>query len=153
MYSDWSWCCDESCRHFCHLVLGFHRWFPLNTPLPVVCACACVRAGKERKKPDRVVFDCQERAYWMVNRPPVSLSNSVLSTCFILFSFIIMICNCIIYTVFILNMCSVCPALCSQCHGLWSRQAHWPKHRWGKRSVNIETHKQLWSHDCVTSLY
>uniref|UniRef100_A0A672FVE9 Regulator of G protein signaling 9a n=1 Tax=Salarias fasciatus TaxID=181472 RepID=A0A672FVE9_SALFA len=27
-------------------------------------------AGKERKKPDRVVFDCQERAYWIVNRPP-----------------------------------------------------------------------------------
>lgn len=29
------------------------------------------RAAKERKKPDRVVFDCQERAYWVVHRPPV----------------------------------------------------------------------------------
>lgn len=28
------------------------------------------RAAKERKKPDRVVFDCQERAYWVVHRPP-----------------------------------------------------------------------------------
>uniref|UniRef100_A0A3Q3JN76 Regulator of G protein signaling 9b n=1 Tax=Monopterus albus TaxID=43700 RepID=A0A3Q3JN76_MONAL len=27
-------------------------------------------AAKERKKPDRVVFDCQERAYWVVHRPP-----------------------------------------------------------------------------------
>ncbi|CAF94521.1 unnamed protein product, partial [Tetraodon nigroviridis] len=33
------------------------------------------RAGRERKKADRVVFDCQERAYWIVNRPPVSLYN------------------------------------------------------------------------------
>lgn len=29
------------------------------------------RAAKERKKPDRVVFECQERAYWVVHRPPV----------------------------------------------------------------------------------
>jgi len=36
-----------------------------------------VRAGKDRKKPDRVVFDCQERAYWIVNRPPVSLFDCV----------------------------------------------------------------------------
>lgn len=29
------------------------------------------RAAKERRKPDRVVFECQERAYWVVHRPPV----------------------------------------------------------------------------------
>ncbi|XP_028675254.2 regulator of G-protein signaling 9-like isoform X1 [Erpetoichthys calabaricus] len=28
------------------------------------------RAGKERKKGDRFVFECQERAYWLVHRPP-----------------------------------------------------------------------------------
>lgn len=33
------------------------------------------RAAKERKKPDRVVFDCQERAYWVVHRPPVRNST------------------------------------------------------------------------------
>ncbi|XP_055509771.1 regulator of G-protein signaling 9-like isoform X2 [Leucoraja erinacea] len=27
------------------------------------------RAGKERKKADRFVLDCQERAYWLVHRP------------------------------------------------------------------------------------
>ncbi len=31
------------------------------------------RAAKERKKPDRVVFECQERAYWVVHRPPVRI--------------------------------------------------------------------------------
>lgn len=37
-----------------------------------VCVCVCVfRAAKERRKPDRVVFECQERAYWVVHRPPV----------------------------------------------------------------------------------
>ena len=52
-----------------------------------VCVCLCVceyvsvcvclsRAGKERKKPDRVVFDCQERAYWVVHRPPVRSTRS-----------------------------------------------------------------------------
>ena len=29
------------------------------------------RAAKERKKSDRVVFECQERAYWVVHRAPV----------------------------------------------------------------------------------
>ncbi|KFP21961.1 Regulator of G-protein signaling 9, partial [Egretta garzetta] len=30
------------------------------------------KAGKERKKADRYALDCQERAYWLVNRTPVS---------------------------------------------------------------------------------
>lgn len=40
------------------------------------------RAGKDRKKPDRVVFDCQERAYWVVHRPPVSVFFSFSNQCF-----------------------------------------------------------------------
>ncbi|NWV78421.1 RGS9 protein, partial [Dasyornis broadbenti] len=28
------------------------------------------KAGKERKKEDRYALDCQERAYWLVNRTP-----------------------------------------------------------------------------------
>uniref|UniRef100_A0A8D2PTS1 Regulator of G-protein signaling 9 n=1 Tax=Zosterops lateralis melanops TaxID=1220523 RepID=A0A8D2PTS1_ZOSLA len=29
------------------------------------------KAGKERKKEDRYALDCQERAYWLVNRTPI----------------------------------------------------------------------------------
>ncbi|XP_069762161.1 regulator of G-protein signaling 11 [Narcine bancroftii] len=29
-----------------------------------------LRAAKQRKRSDRIVLDCQEHAYWMVNRPP-----------------------------------------------------------------------------------
>ncbi|MGH0176004.1 UNVERIFIED_CONTAM: hypothetical protein FKN15_076346 [Acipenser sinensis] len=31
-----------------------------------------LRAAKQRRKADRIVLDCQEQAYWLVNRPPVS---------------------------------------------------------------------------------
>uniref|UniRef100_A0A493TY39 Regulator of G-protein signalling DHEX domain-containing protein n=1 Tax=Anas platyrhynchos platyrhynchos TaxID=8840 RepID=A0A493TY39_ANAPP len=30
-----------------------------------------LRAAKQRRKGDRIVIDCQEQAYWLVNRPPV----------------------------------------------------------------------------------
>lgn len=39
-----------------------------------------IRANKERQKADRVVFQCQERAYWIVQRPPVSLHTDIYST-------------------------------------------------------------------------
>uniref|UniRef100_A0A3B4F0C6 Regulator of G-protein signaling 9-like n=1 Tax=Pundamilia nyererei TaxID=303518 RepID=A0A3B4F0C6_9CICH len=58
--------------HYSHL----HEWLNHKWDFIVMQAAEQYKAGKERKKPDRVVFDCQERAYWMVNRPPVSLSNS-----------------------------------------------------------------------------
>uniref|UniRef100_A0AAZ1Y043 Regulator of G protein signaling 9a n=1 Tax=Oreochromis aureus TaxID=47969 RepID=A0AAZ1Y043_OREAU len=58
--------------HYNHL----HEWLNHKWDFIVMQATEQYKAGKERKKPDRVVFDCQERAYWMVNRPPVSLSNS-----------------------------------------------------------------------------
>uniref|UniRef100_A0A8C5TXT7 Regulator of G-protein signaling 11 n=1 Tax=Malurus cyaneus samueli TaxID=2593467 RepID=A0A8C5TXT7_9PASS len=32
-----------------------------------------LRAAKQRRKGDRIVIDCQEQAYWLVNRPPVSV--------------------------------------------------------------------------------
>ncbi|MGH0146074.1 UNVERIFIED_CONTAM: hypothetical protein FKN15_018400 [Acipenser sinensis] len=56
-----------------------HQWCRLSAPssrdnwmtavftLPFVVS----EAGKERKKADRVVFEFQERAYWLVHRPPV----------------------------------------------------------------------------------
>ncbi|CAJ0933166.1 unnamed protein product [Ranitomeya imitator] len=33
------------------------------------------KAGKERKKSDRVVLDCQEKAYWLVHRPPPGIMD------------------------------------------------------------------------------
>ncbi|CAH2291960.1 regulator of G- signaling 9 [Pelobates cultripes] len=33
------------------------------------------KAGKERKKSDRVVLDCQEKAYWLVHRPPPGVQD------------------------------------------------------------------------------
>ncbi len=32
----------------------------------------CLRASKQRRKADRIVLECQEQAYWLVNKPPVS---------------------------------------------------------------------------------
>lgn len=29
------------------------------------------RASKQRRKADRIVLECQEQAYWLINRPPV----------------------------------------------------------------------------------
>ncbi|KAK0152618.1 Regulator of G-protein signaling 9 [Merluccius polli] len=47
-----------------------HKWMNHKWDFIVMQAKEQYRAGKERKKPDRVVFDCQERAYWVVHRPP-----------------------------------------------------------------------------------
>ncbi|XP_055366617.1 regulator of G-protein signaling 9a isoform X2 [Betta splendens] len=51
--------------HYNHL----HDWLNHKWDFVVMQATEQHKAGKERKKPDRVVFDCQERAYWVVNRP------------------------------------------------------------------------------------
>lgn len=48
--------------------------FAKKCRLKSFCVSLCARAGQDRKKPDRVVFDCQERAYWIVHRPPVSVA-------------------------------------------------------------------------------
>lgn len=52
--------------HYNHL----HRWLNHKWDFIVMQASEQYKAGKERKKADRVVMDCQERAYWVVNRPP-----------------------------------------------------------------------------------
>ncbi|XP_074552902.1 regulator of G-protein signaling 9a isoform X1 [Halichoeres trimaculatus] len=52
--------------HYNHL----HEWLNHKWDFIVMQATEQYKAGRERKKPDRVVFDCQERAYWIVNRPP-----------------------------------------------------------------------------------
>uniref|UniRef100_A0A3B4UJ81 Regulator of G protein signaling 9b n=1 Tax=Seriola dumerili TaxID=41447 RepID=A0A3B4UJ81_SERDU len=48
-----------------------HKWMNHKWDFIVMQAKEQYRAAKERKKPDRVVFDCQERAYWVVHRPPM----------------------------------------------------------------------------------
>uniref|UniRef100_A0A8C8HEG7 Regulator of G protein signaling 9b n=1 Tax=Oncorhynchus tshawytscha TaxID=74940 RepID=A0A8C8HEG7_ONCTS len=50
---------------------SLHKWMNHKWDFIVMQAKEQYRAGKERKKPDRVVFDCQERAYWVVHRPPM----------------------------------------------------------------------------------
>ncbi|XP_075436221.1 regulator of G-protein signaling 9 isoform X3 [Ascaphus truei] len=42
-----------------------HKW-----DFVVMQAKEQYKAGKERKKSDRVVLSCQERGYWLVHRPP-----------------------------------------------------------------------------------
>uniref|UniRef100_A0A9R1SPW4 Regulator of G protein signaling 9b n=2 Tax=Cyprinus carpio TaxID=7962 RepID=A0A9R1SPW4_CYPCA len=49
---------------------NLYKWMNHKWDFIVMQAKEQYRAGKERKKPDRVVFDCQERAYWVVHRPP-----------------------------------------------------------------------------------
>uniref|UniRef100_A0A8D3DCK4 Regulator of G-protein signaling 11 n=1 Tax=Scophthalmus maximus TaxID=52904 RepID=A0A8D3DCK4_SCOMX len=34
-----------------------------------------LRASKQRRKADRIVLECQEQAYWLINRPPQYLSH------------------------------------------------------------------------------
>ncbi|CAL8283107.1 unnamed protein product [Boreogadus saida] len=53
-------------EHYTHL----HTWLNHKWDFIVMQATEQYKAGKERQKPDRVVLDCQERAYWIVNRPP-----------------------------------------------------------------------------------
>ncbi|TNM97568.1 hypothetical protein fugu_015724 [Takifugu bimaculatus] len=58
--------------HYNHL----HKWLNHKWDFIVMQATEQYKAGKERKKADRVVFDCQERAYWIVNRPPLSVHRN-----------------------------------------------------------------------------
>ncbi|KAM4717305.1 regulator of G-protein signaling 9a [Anableps anableps] len=52
--------------HYNHL----HEWLNHKWDFIVMQATEQYKAGRDRNKADRVVFDCQERAYWIVNRPP-----------------------------------------------------------------------------------
>ncbi|XP_017297053.2 regulator of G-protein signaling 9a isoform X2 [Kryptolebias marmoratus] len=52
--------------HYNHL----HDWLNHKWDFIVMQAAEQYKAGRDRNKPDRVIFDCQERAYWIVNRPP-----------------------------------------------------------------------------------
>ncbi|XP_063071011.1 regulator of G-protein signaling 9a [Engraulis encrasicolus] len=49
---------------------NFHKWLNPKWDFIVLQAKEQHKANKERQKADRVVFQCQERAYWIVQRPP-----------------------------------------------------------------------------------
>uniref|UniRef100_A0A669F5Z5 Regulator of G protein signaling 11 n=1 Tax=Oreochromis niloticus TaxID=8128 RepID=A0A669F5Z5_ORENI len=34
-----------------------------------------LRSSKQRRKADRIVLECQEQAYWLINRPPPGVNN------------------------------------------------------------------------------
>ncbi|KAA0725238.1 Regulator of G-protein signaling 9 [Triplophysa tibetana] len=61
---------DTSLYRFQEQYNTLFKWMNHKWDFIVMQAKEQYRAGKERKKPDRVVFDCQERAYWVVHRPP-----------------------------------------------------------------------------------
>ncbi|XP_013881026.1 regulator of G-protein signaling 9a [Austrofundulus limnaeus] len=52
--------------HYSHL----HDWLNHKWDFIVMQATEQYKASRDRNKSDRVVLDCQERAYWIVNRPP-----------------------------------------------------------------------------------
>ncbi|XP_034021453.1 regulator of G-protein signaling 9-like [Thalassophryne amazonica] len=56
-----------------------HQWLNHKWDFIVMQATEQYKAGKERMKPDRVVFDCQERAYWVVNRPPPGTHSALVT--------------------------------------------------------------------------
>ncbi|KAM4535105.1 regulator of G-protein signaling 9a [Fundulus diaphanus] len=59
--------------HYNHL----HEWLNHKWDFIVMQATEQYKAGRDRNKADRVVFDCQERAYWIVNRPPLRAHSAL----------------------------------------------------------------------------
>uniref|UniRef100_A0AAQ5ZT30 Regulator of G protein signaling 9b n=1 Tax=Amphiprion ocellaris TaxID=80972 RepID=A0AAQ5ZT30_AMPOC len=53
-----------------------HKWMNHKWDFIVMQAKEQYRAAKERKKPDRVVFECQERAYWLLQFTPALTPSS-----------------------------------------------------------------------------
>ena len=55
-----------------HLHSHLHSHAPLHTKSHTnLLGDLCFRASKQRRKADRIVLECQEQAYWLINRPPV----------------------------------------------------------------------------------
>uniref|UniRef100_A0A672L6L3 Regulator of G-protein signaling 11-like n=1 Tax=Sinocyclocheilus grahami TaxID=75366 RepID=A0A672L6L3_SINGR len=60
---------EKECYNALHKRIN-HTW-----DFVVMQAREQLRASKQRRKADRIVLECQEQAYWLVNRPPVSLEH------------------------------------------------------------------------------
>ncbi|KAI2668750.1 Regulator of G-protein signaling 11 [Labeo rohita] len=60
---------EKECYNALHKRIN-HTW-----DFVVMQAREQLRASKQRRKADRIVLECQEQAYWLVNRPPVSTAH------------------------------------------------------------------------------
>ncbi|XP_042294353.1 regulator of G-protein signaling 11 isoform X2 [Sceloporus undulatus] len=63
---------DESPYRFQEDYNRLHKRINHTWDFVVMQAREQLRAAKQRRKGDRIVIECQEQAYWLVNRPPVS---------------------------------------------------------------------------------
>lgn len=65
-------CCDASQRATqVHSFANTHTHARAITSVQRLTLWFMFRASKQRRKADRIVLECQEQAYWLINRPPV----------------------------------------------------------------------------------
>lgn len=62
---------EKECYNALHKRIN-HTW-----DFVVMQAREQLRASKQRRKGDRIVLECQEQAYWLVNRPPPGTQDSI----------------------------------------------------------------------------
>uniref|UniRef100_A0A671LFF7 Regulator of G-protein signaling 11-like n=1 Tax=Sinocyclocheilus anshuiensis TaxID=1608454 RepID=A0A671LFF7_9TELE len=62
---------EKECYNALHKRIN-HTW-----DFVVMQAREQLRASKQRRKADRIVLECQEQAYWLVNRPPPGTLDSI----------------------------------------------------------------------------
>ncbi|XP_030068647.1 regulator of G-protein signaling 11 [Microcaecilia unicolor] len=56
------------------VVMQAREQLRVRISIPALCYQVW-RAAKQRRKGDRIVIECQEQAYWLVNRPPPGVLN------------------------------------------------------------------------------
>ncbi|XP_043107167.1 regulator of G-protein signaling 11 isoform X2 [Puntigrus tetrazona] len=62
---------EKECYNALHKRIN-HTW-----DFVVMQAREQLRASKQRRKADRIVLECQEQAFWLVNRPPPGMLDSI----------------------------------------------------------------------------
>ncbi|XP_056119550.1 regulator of G-protein signaling 11 isoform X1 [Rhinichthys klamathensis goyatoka] len=62
---------EKECYNALHKRIN-HTW-----DFVVMQAREQLRASKQRRKADRIVLECQEQAYWLVNRPPPGMLDII----------------------------------------------------------------------------
>ncbi|XP_026129251.1 regulator of G-protein signaling 11-like [Carassius auratus] len=62
---------EKECYNALHKRIN-HTW-----DFVVMQAREQLRASKQRRKADRIVLECQEQAYWLVNRPPPGTLDNI----------------------------------------------------------------------------
>uniref|UniRef100_A0A8C4EJZ1 RGS domain-containing protein n=1 Tax=Dicentrarchus labrax TaxID=13489 RepID=A0A8C4EJZ1_DICLA len=69
-----------------------------------------LRASKQRRKADRIVLECQEQAYWLINRPPV---RPLLLTNTIILCVCVCVCVCVCASGCVCACLCICVGMCS----------------------------------------